>query len=62
MDITHSKIIKFQNIFRNKLKLKNRINIEIGLIYQITYSVMNRIQISFRKGILEQLIYNKSMT
>ena len=36
-------------------------NIEIGLIYQITYSVMNRIQISFRKGIIEQLIYNKSM-
>ena len=62
MDITHSKIIKFQNIFRNKLILKNRINIEIGLIYQITYSVMNRIQISFRKGIIEQLIYNKSMT
>ena len=63
MDTDKTKyVIKIQNIFRNKVKIKNRINNEIALIYQITYSVMNRIQLSFEKQLLEQLVYNKSLS
>ena len=63
MDIDKIKyVIKIQNIFRNRVKIKNRINNEIALIYQITYSVMNRIQLSFEKGLIEQILYNKSLS
>merc|ERR1711907_108772 len=56
-----SSIIKIQNLFRNKLKIKNRYEAKIYKIYNVLQDLMITINSNFNLGIINQEKYNSSM-
>ena len=52
---------RFQNIIKEKLRIKKELNLELNASYNMIYGIMGRIYQSFLIGIINQYDYNNFM-